>query len=111
MFIILAFRIIFGLRKSLRKFIRTETIKTVPSDKGVIEAKIETTLIEKRVSFIDPFLFSLANFTSGWTTFLYPFTDFKTDGGHSHLAIAERILGSIFISLILAAIIRTYLVR
>lgn len=110
-FIVLAFGMAFLLIKSLRKFIRRETIKMIPSADGYQEAQIETTLIEVPISFIDPFLFSLSNFTSGWTTFLYPFTDFKTTGGHSHMAIVERILGSIFISLILAAIIKTYLIK
>lgn len=110
-FIVLAFGAAFLLIKSLRKFIRRETIKMIPSEGGYQEAQIETTLIEVPVSFIDPFLFSLSNFTSGWTTFLYPFTDFKTAGGHSHMAIMERILGSIFISLIIAAIIKAYLMR
>ncbi|MFB3765714.1 MAG: pentapeptide repeat-containing protein [Methanotrichaceae archaeon] len=110
-FIILALGLVFMFIKSLRKFTRKETIKMIPSKDGYLEAQIETTLIEVPVSFIDPFLFSLSNFTSGWTTFLYPFTDFKTAGGHSHLAIVERILGSIFISLILAAIVKTYLIR
>ena len=110
-FIILALGLVFRFVKSLRKFIRRETIKMIPSEDGYLEAQIETTLIEVPLSFIDPFLFSLSNFTSGWTTFLYPFTDFKTTGGHSHLAIMERILGSIFISLILAAIVKTYLIR
>jgi uncharacterized protein YjbI with pentapeptide repeats len=110
-FIILAVGAVFWFVKSLRKFVRKETIKMNPSKEGYLEAQIETTLIEVPISFIDPFLFSLSNFTSGWTTFLYPFTDFKTMGGHSRLAIMERILGSIFISLILAAIVKTYLIR
>lgn len=110
-FITILFGSIFSVKKSLRKFVRIESIDLVPSKEGMLEARIQTRLIEKPIQFPDPFLFSLANFTSGWTTFLYPFTDFKTTGGHSNLAIGERILGSVFISLILAAIIRTYLVR
>ncbi len=109
--IILALGLVFKFVKSLRKFIRKETINMIPSKDGYLEAQIETSLIEVPISFIDPFLFSLSNFTSGWTTFLYPFTDFKATGGHSHLAIMERILGSVFISLILAAIVKTYLIR
>lgn len=108
---ILLFGAIYWFSKNIRKFIRTETIEVVPVNDGRYEAKIETTLLEETITLIDPFLFSLANFTSGWTTFLYPFTDFKTTGGHTHLAIMERILGSVFISLILAAIIKTYLIR
>jgi uncharacterized protein YjbI with pentapeptide repeats len=108
---VLVFGAIYWFRRSIRKFIRIETIKMVTFKDGRNEAQIETTLIEKPITLIDPFLFSLANFTSGWTTFLYPFTDFKTTGGHTHLAIMERILGSVFISLILAAIIKTYLTR
>ena len=109
--IVLVFGTIYWSRKSIRKFIRIETINMVPFKDERYEAQIETTLIEKPITLIDPFLFSLANFTSGWTTFLYPFTDFKTTGGHTHLAIMERILGSAFISLILATIIKTYLIR
>ena len=109
--IILVFGAIYWSKRSLRKFIRTETIKIVPINDGRYEAQIDTTLIEHPITSIDPFLFSLSNFTSGWTTFLYPFTDFKTKGGHTHMAIIERILGSVFISLILAAIIKTYLIK
>lgn len=109
--IVLVFGAIFWFRKSIRKFVRTETIELVQIDDGRYEAQINTTLIEEPITLRDPFLFSLSTFTSGWTTFLYPFTDFKTTGGHTHVAIVERILGSVFISLVLAAIIRTYLIR
>jgi uncharacterized protein YjbI with pentapeptide repeats len=110
-FVVLVFGAIYRFRKSIRKFVRTESIELVQINDGRYEAQIDTTLIEEPITLIDPFLFSLSNFTSGWTTFLYPFTDFKTIGGHTHLAIIERIIGSVFISLILAAIIKTYLIR
>ena len=63
------------------------------------------------ISLRDPFLFSLSSFTSGLTDFLQPSIEYKVEGILAQLAVIERLLGSSFIALIIAAITRTWMVR
>ena len=58
----------------------------------------------------DPFLFSLTTFTSGLTPFLYPAIEYEAER-HTRRVIFERLLGSVFLALLITAISKTYLIR
>jgi hypothetical protein len=61
---------------SIKKYVREKSEVPLedgraPGDKsGAVELK--TTLRKGEINLLDPFLFSLATFTSGLTPFLYP---------------------------------------
>lgn len=59
---------------------------------------------------LDPFIFSLTTFTSGLTSFLYPVIEYEAEK-HTRLVIFERLLGSVFLALLITAISKTYLIR
>jgi len=56
------------------------------------------------------YLPSLTTFTSGLTTFLYPSIEYRAEK-HKRLVILERLLGSVFLALLITAISKTYLIR
>lgn len=105
--IIVGFGLLFRRWNCLSKFDRLVIFEKYASD----TSEIKTILVEEKNKFIDPFLFSLAIFTFGATSFLYPSKEFIMVKKYESLTIIERLLGSIFITLILAAIAKTYLIR
>jgi hypothetical protein len=106
-FLIVVFGLVFRGGDGFRKLFKEEALI---SEGNIM--KMDTVYQDCPVTLIDPFLFSLGTFTSGATSFLQPHTEYKVSGGsHTRLAILERVLGSIFIGLLIACISRTYLIR
>jgi len=113
-FLILIFGLVFRNVGSIKKYIieeREEILAHEPTEDLKSEAvEIKTVLKREDISFIDPFLFSLTTFTSGFTSFLYPSIEFRAEK-HKRLVILERLLGSVFLALLITAISKTYLIR
>ena len=107
MFSVLSFGTIFWRKKGIRKLIREEKLEENTSN----AVEVTTLLREVPLTFKDPFFFSLATFTSGFASFLQPNIDYKADEKYTRYAIIERILGSVLIALLIAAISKTYLIR
>ncbi|KUK43436.1 MAG: hypothetical protein XD72_2198 [Methanothrix harundinacea] len=112
--LVFMFGLIFRNSGSIKKYIREKSEvlledESTSSDKsGSVELK--TTLRRGEIDFKDPFLFSLMTFTSGLTSFLYPAIEYEAEK-HTRLVIIERLLGSVFVALLIATISRTYLIR
>lgn len=113
-FSVLIFGLIFRNGGSIKKYVKEEreenttkeTIEDVTSEAVVIK----TVLKRCDLTLIDPFLFSLTTFSSGFTSFLYPSTEYRAEK-HKRLVILERLLGSVFLALLITAISKTYLIR
>jgi len=103
---VLLFGTFFWRKKGIRKLVREEKLEENRSN----AVEIATHLREVPLAFKDPFLFSLATFTSGFASFLQPNIDYKTDEKYARYAIIERILGTVLIALLIAAISKTYLI-
>jgi hypothetical protein len=112
--LVLIFGLIFGNGGSIRKYIKEEREEKPINEttvEGTSEAvEIKTVLKKWNITFIDPFLFSLTTFTSGFTSFLYPSIEYRAKK-HKRLVILERLLGSVFLALLITAIGKTYLIR
>ncbi|HOO53509.1 MAG TPA: pentapeptide repeat-containing protein [Methanothrix sp.] len=95
----------------IKKYVREDNFER-KSIKSGATSKFErrTFFEEKALQIYDPFLFSLATFTSGITSFLHPSIEYELKK-YSRLAILERLLGSVFIALLITAISKTYLIR
>ena len=106
-FLVLLFGTFFWRKKGIRKLVREEKLEEGRSN----TVEVTTLLREVPLAFKDPFFFSLATFTSGFASFLQPNIEYKTDGKYARYAIIERILGSVLIALLIAAISKTYLIR
>ena len=110
---VLIFGLIFRNGGSIKKYVKEEreenpTKETIEDTSESVE--IKTILKRGEITFIDPFLFSLTTFTSGFTSFLYPSTEYRAEK-HKSLVILERLLGSVFLALLITAISKTYLIR
>jgi uncharacterized protein YjbI with pentapeptide repeats len=112
--LVMAFGLVFRNGESIKKYTREKSEVSLvdgqtASDKSeAVEQK--TTLWRGEINFKDPFLFSLTTFTSGLTSFLYPSIEYEAER-HTRLVIVERLLGSVFLALLITAISRTYLIR
>jgi hypothetical protein len=112
--LVFAFGLVFRNGGSVRKYVREKSEVLLedgqaPGDKsGSVELK--TALKKGEIDLIDPFLFSLTTFTSGLTSFLYPAIEYEAEK-HTRLVIVERLLGSVFLALLITAISKTYLIR
>ena len=106
--IILAFGIIFRRNGCLRKIIIEKRIEDSRDASG--EVLIKTTARKAKINALDPFLFSLFTFTSGFTAFLHPAVEYKLERC-LRWAIAERLLGPFFLALVITTISKTYLIR
>jgi hypothetical protein len=93
---------------SIFRWCHLDDKKTTGDESGAVELK--TTLKKADLNFKDPFLFSLTTFTSGLTSFFYPAIEYEAER-HTRLVIVERLLGSIFLTLLITAISKTYLIR
>jgi hypothetical protein len=105
---ILAFGIFFRLNRCLRKIILEERIEDSKDESD--EVLIKTTARRTEVNGLDPILFSLFTFTSGFTSFLHPTIEYKLERC-VRWAIFERLLGPFFMALVITAISKTYLIR
>jgi uncharacterized protein YjbI with pentapeptide repeats len=110
MAIILFFALFMWGRKGLKKLIIQETIvkRSIDGSEQVIVNRI---LREGQLELIDYVLFSLTIFTSGFLSFLHPSKEYKPNEKYIQLAVISRIMGTLFISLLIAALTRTYLLR
>lgn len=106
--IILAFGLFFWRKKCLRKIVVEERIED--SKDAPDEVQIKTIARKAEIGAIDPLLFSLFTFTSGFTSFLHPTIEYKLE--HCvRWAIFERLLGPFFMALVITTISKTYLIR
>ena len=71
---------------------------------------VKTTARRAEINALDPILFSLFTFTSGFTAFLHPTIEYKLERC-MRWAIFERLLGPFFMALVITAISKTYLIR
>jgi uncharacterized protein YjbI with pentapeptide repeats len=108
--IILFFSLIMWGGKGLKKLKIQETIEKRSID-GSEQVIVNRILKEGQLAIIDYVLFSLTIFTSGFLSFLHPSTEYKPDNKYIQLTVMLRILGTLFISLLIAALTRTYLLR
>jgi len=117
-FFVLVFGMIFTYDECFKKYIR-EDIKISPEDKRakdhtyveIITILREDERINERINyFTDTILFSLTTFTSGFFSFLHPSIEYKFEK-HTRWVILERLLGTLFIALLITAISKTYLIR
>jgi hypothetical protein len=106
--IILAFGLFFWKKRCLRKIITEERIEDAKD--GSDEVLVESKARKAPINFLDPFLFSLFTFTSGFTAFLHPAVEYKLERC-LRWAIAERLLGPFFLALVITTISKTYLIR
>jgi hypothetical protein len=106
--IILAFSIFFWRKRCLQKIIVAERIED--SKDASDEVQIKTTARKAEIGALDPILFSLFTFTSGFTAFLHPTIEYKLERC-VRWAIFERLLGPFFMALVITAISKTYLIR
>ena len=106
--IILAFGLFFWQERCLRKIIVEERIED--SKDASDEVLVKTTARKAPINALDPILFSLFTFTSGFTAFLHPAVEYKLERC-LRWAIAERLLGPFFMALVITAISKTYLIR
>ena len=106
--IILAFGLFFRQKRSLRKIITEEKIEDAGD--GSDEVLVESKARKAPINSLDPFLFSLFTFTSGFTAFLQPAVEYKLERC-LRWAIAERLLGPFFLALVITTISKTYLIR
>jgi hypothetical protein len=109
--IIFGFALYFWFRNSIIKIIRRTIIERKPNKNEPNEIQFNTTFEEELVTFTDCAFFSLSNFTSNFTSFFQPNTQFELRERDKRFATCERLLGSLFIALILATITKTYLMR
>jgi uncharacterized protein YjbI with pentapeptide repeats len=105
---ILAFGLFFRQKRCLRKIIVEERIED--SKEGSDEVQVKTTARKAEIGALDPILFSLFTFTSGFTAFLHPTIEYKLERC-VRWAIFERLLGPFFLALVITAISKTYLIR
>jgi len=112
--LVLLFGLVFRNGDSIKKYVRKdeeEIIKDETAEQDDSEdVELKTTLKRGKINFKDPFLFSLATFTSGLTSFLYPTIEYRAEK-HTRLVIIERLLGSVFLALLITAITKTWLIR
>jgi len=106
--IILAFGLFFWKKRCLRKIITEERIEDARD--GSDEVLVQTKARKAPINFLDPFLFSLFTFTSGFTAFLHPAVEYKLERC-LRWAIAERLLGPFLLALVITTISKTYLIR
>jgi len=106
--IILAFGLFFRQKRCLRKIITEERIEDAGD--GSDEVLVESKARKAPINSLDPFLFSLFTFTSGFTAFLHPAVEYKLERC-LRWAIAERLLGPFFLALVITTISKTYLIR
>jgi hypothetical protein len=106
--IILAFGLFFRQKRCLRKIIVEEGIEDSKDASG--EVLIKTTARKAEINALDPILFSLFTFTSGFTAFLHPTIEYKLERC-MRWAIVERLLGPFLMALVITAISKTYLIR
>jgi hypothetical protein len=112
--LVFAFGLFFRNGGSIKKYVREKS--EVPIEDGQSPGDesgavvLKTTLRKGEIDFKDPFLFSLTTFTSGLTSFLYPAIEYEAEK-HTRLVIVERLLGSVFLALLITAISKTYLIR
>ena len=106
--IILAFGLLFRQKRCLRKIITEERIEDARD--GSDEVLVESKARKAPINFLDPFLFSLFTFTSGFTAFLQPAVEYKLERC-LRWAIAERLLGPFLLALVITTISKTYLIR
>ena len=106
--IILGFGLIFRWKRCLRKIIVEEKIEDVKD--GSDEVQIKTTARKAQINALDPLLFSLFTFSSGFTAFLHPAVEYKLERC-LRWAILERLLGPFFLALVITTISKTYLIR
>ena len=106
--IILAFGLFFRQKRCLRKIITEEKIEDAGD--GSDEVLAETKARKAPLNFLDPFLFSLFTFTSGFTAFLHPAVEYKLERC-LRWAILERLLGPFLLALVITTISKTYLIR
>jgi uncharacterized protein YjbI with pentapeptide repeats len=106
--IILAFGLFFWRKSCLRKIIVEERIED--SKDASNEVLVKTTARRAEIGALDPILFSLFTFTSGFTSFLHPAIEYKLERC-MRWAIFERLLGPFFMALVITAISKTYLIR
>ena len=106
--IILAFGLLFRQKRCLRKIITEEKIEDAKD--GSDEVLVESKARKAPINFLDPFLFSLFTFTSGFTAFLHPAVEYKLERC-LRWAIFERLLGPFFLALVITTISKTYLIR
>ena len=106
--IILAFGLFFRQKRCLRKIITEEKIEDAGD--GSDEVLVESKARKAPINSLDPFLFSLFTFTSGFTAFLQPAVEYKLERC-LRWAIAERLLGPFFLALVITTISKTYLIR
>ena len=114
--LVLVFGLIFKNGGSIEKYV-AEKRKVIIGEESEEDENGEngavgltTKLKEAKIEFKDPFLFSLTTFTSGLTSFLYPSIQYEAVR-HTRWVIFERLLGSVFIALLITAISKTYLIR
>jgi len=106
--IILAFGLFFRQKRCLRKIITEEKIEDVKD--GSDEVLVQSKARKAPINSLDPFLFSLFTFTSGFTAFLHPAAEYKLERC-LRWAIAERLLGPFLLALVITTISKTYLIR
>ena len=106
--IILAFGLIFWQKRCMRKIIVEERIED--SKDASDEVQVKTKARKAEINALDPLLFSLFTFTSGFTAFLHPTIEYKLERC-MRWAIFERLLGPFFMALVITAISKTYLIR
>jgi len=106
--IILGFGLLFRQKRCLRKIITEERIEDAKD--GSDEVLVQNKARKAPINFIDPFLFSLFTFTSGFTAFLHPAVEYKLERC-LRWAILERLLGPFFLALVITTISKTYLIR
>jgi len=106
--IILAFGLFFRQKRCLRKIITEEKIED--NRDGSDEVLVESKARKAPLNSIDPFLFSLFTFTSGFTAFLHPAVEYKLERC-LRWAILERLLGPFLLALVITTISKTYLIR
>ena len=106
--IILAFGLFFRQKRCLRKIITEERIEDAKD--GSDEVLVQTKARKAPINFLDPFLFSLFTFTSGFTAFLHPAVEYKLERC-LRWAILERLLGPFLLALVITTISKTYLIR
>jgi hypothetical protein len=98
-------------KKAVRKLIRKNIIEKRKNEEKFNEVIINEILTETKIIYLDYILFSLSNFTSGFTSFIQPHTEFKLSEEYTWLATAERLVGSLFLAIIITTITRVYLIR
>ena len=105
-FFILTFGINIRRRKSISKYIRREKVsnRSIENNSTISSVIFETLFTEMPISSIDPFLFSLATFTSGLTSFINPSIEYKLAEKYERFVLLERILGSVSIALFIFAV-------